>query len=469
MIKSEENVDSSSSNIYNRSTPNHIMPPTTILSLPSVSAAGENIIERSLGIDEKPPVAYLNRHLLNSPFIPSHSTAIQMTPTITSNSSSVLCNSSQNKSPSRQPLLPYLTTLGPPAISSSQHITSPNIKYCTSTGMEIIAHQPPPTPDTSSVSPTSSSAGVSAQTSNGVHASESGFGSPSKKVQQSENAAPDTTKKSTNTRRPEKPNLSYINMIAMAIRESPDKMLTLSGIYAFLQQKFDFFKGSYVGWKNSVRHNLSLNECFQKVPKIMMFCKQNAGIGKSGKGHYWTIEAKSEYMFQDESCQRRRPRGYRKKMSTAPYPQPNNFYTTAPTYESTPITELSNCYPSFSYEYATAPASFTDNWAYASESIGQYQKISHTSMQDGSPPLNQNPAQVIEYGYSYSPSPYSIDNSIRMPTLSQMPPPLPTMPPVSNSGGVLMDRKGGYTTPMTPPSATLHHTPANGSLPHQYY
>lgn len=54
-------------------------------------------------------------------------------------------------------------------------------------------------------------------------------------VQQS--LPPDATKKASNTRRPEKPNMSYINMIAMAIKESPDRMLTLNGIYNYLQQK----------------------------------------------------------------------------------------------------------------------------------------------------------------------------------------------------------------------------------------
>lgn len=32
--------------------------------------------------------------------------------------------------------------------------------------------------------------------------------------------------------------------------------------------RYEFFRGKYIGWKNSVRHNLSLNECFIKIPKV---------------------------------------------------------------------------------------------------------------------------------------------------------------------------------------------------------
>ena len=104
-------------------------------------------------------------------------------------------------------------------------------------------------------------------------------------------------------RRPEKPPFSYIALIVMAIQNSPAKKLTLSEIYNFLQTRFEFFRGSYQGWKNSVRHNLSLNECFIKLPK---------GLGRPGKGHYWTIDPASEFMFEEGSF-RRRPRGFRRK------------------------------------------------------------------------------------------------------------------------------------------------------------
>ncbi|XP_058807492.1 forkhead box protein A2-like isoform X2 [Phymastichus coffea] len=105
------------------------------------------------------------------------------------------------------------------------------------------------------------------------------------------------------TRRQEKPPYSYIALIVMAIQSSPGKRLTLSEIYTYLQQHFPFFRGAYQGWKNSVRHNLSLNECFIKLPK---------GLGRPGKGHYWTIDPASEYMFEEGSF-RRRPRGFRRK------------------------------------------------------------------------------------------------------------------------------------------------------------
>ncbi|KAJ1525368.1 hypothetical protein ONE63_010184 [Megalurothrips usitatus] len=110
-------------------------------------------------------------------------------------------------------------------------------------------------------------------------------------------------KSSSGLRRQEKPPYSYIALIVMAIQASPVKRLTLSEIYTFLQQRFPFFRGAYQGWKNSVRHNLSLNECFIKLPK---------GLGRPGKGHYWTIDPASELMFEEGSY-RRRPRGFRRK------------------------------------------------------------------------------------------------------------------------------------------------------------
>ena len=117
------------------------------------------------------------------------------------------------------------------------------------------------------------------------------------------NADKSVKKTGAGIRRHEKPPYSYIALIVMAIQSSPTKRLTLSEIYQFLMARFPFFRGPYQGWKNSVRHNLSLNECFIKLPK---------GLGRPGKGHYWTIDPASEFMFEEGSF-RRRPRGFRRK------------------------------------------------------------------------------------------------------------------------------------------------------------
>lgn len=124
---------------------------------------------------------------------------------------------------------------------------------------------------------------------------------------QSDNDEPTTGHNQVNgqskKQKTEKPPFSYIALIVMAIQNSSSKKMTLNEIYQYLQTHFSFFQGQYQGWKNSVRHNLSLNECFIKLPKAM---------GKPGKGHYWTIDPHCEFMFEEGSF-RRRPRGFRRK------------------------------------------------------------------------------------------------------------------------------------------------------------
>uniref|UniRef100_A0A8C7HJ83 Forkhead box Q1b n=1 Tax=Oncorhynchus kisutch TaxID=8019 RepID=A0A8C7HJ83_ONCKI len=101
------------------------------------------------------------------------------------------------------------------------------------------------------------------------------------------------------TRRP-KPPYSYIALIAMAIRDSGSGKLTLAEINNYLMNKFLFFRGSYTGWRNSVRHNLSLNDCFLKVLRDPS--------RPWGKDNYWMLNPNSEYTFADGVFRRRRKR-----------------------------------------------------------------------------------------------------------------------------------------------------------------
>ncbi|KAJ4472205.1 hypothetical protein J3R30DRAFT_3523883 [Lentinula aciculospora] len=77
-----------------------------------------------------------------------------------------------------------------------------------------------------------------------------------------------------------KPFYPYSTLIRYAIKGSPNQKLLLEDIYYAIESRFPYFRTAPNGWKNSVRHNLSLNPCFEKVPRPLT---------DRGKGSYWTV------------------------------------------------------------------------------------------------------------------------------------------------------------------------------------
>ncbi|XP_006020106.1 forkhead box protein B1 [Alligator sinensis] len=102
-----------------------------------------------------------------------------------------------------------------------------------------------------------------------------------------------------NTYSDQKPPYSYISLTAMAIQSSAEKMLPLSEIYKFIMDRFPYYRENTQRWQNSLRHNLSFNDCFIKIPRRP---------DQPGKGSFWALHPDCGDMFENGSFLRRRKR-----------------------------------------------------------------------------------------------------------------------------------------------------------------
>ncbi|XP_013421812.1 forkhead box protein I1 [Lingula anatina] len=117
-----------------------------------------------------------------------------------------------------------------------------------------------------------------------------------------------------------KPSHSYIGLIAMAILSVKEKKLVLSDIYQWILDNYAYFRTRGPGWRNSIRHNLSLNDCFIK-----------AGRSANGKGHYWGIHPANIEDFKKGDFRRRKAQRKVRKHMGLSVPEDEDSPSPSPT------------------------------------------------------------------------------------------------------------------------------------------
>ncbi|XP_077465981.1 uncharacterized protein LOC144082599 [Stigmatopora argus] len=78
-----------------------------------------------------------------------------------------------------------------------------------------------------------------------------------------------------------KPPYSFSSLIFMAIEDSSDKRLPVKDIYGWIVNKFPYYRTASTGWRNSVRHNLSLSKSFRRMER-----DKSQSVGK---GSLWCV------------------------------------------------------------------------------------------------------------------------------------------------------------------------------------
>lgn len=157
-------------------------------------------------------------------------------------------------------------------------------------------------------------------------------------------------------------------------------------------RRFPYYRDNKQGWQNSIRHNLSLNDCFVKVPRdkaVVAAASASAAIsgrhedaitadptGAMGKGSYWTLDASAFDMFEQGNYRRRRTRRQRQSKLMAvmenvrnfialrngrplPTPHPHTTCTAMTTTTTTPAIEKqfnSIIYLFVRFSFCTSPA-----------------------------------------------------------------------------------------------------------------
>ncbi|XP_036408026.1 forkhead box protein J1-B-like [Megalops cyprinoides] len=129
-----------------------------------------------------------------------------------------------------------------------------------------------------------------------------------------------------------KPPYSYATLICRAMQASKKPKITLSAIYNWITENFCYYRHAEPSWQNSIRHNLSLNKCFMKVPRTK---------DEPGKGGFWQIDPQYADMFVNGIFKRRR--------------MPAAHFTSQKRGKATPVPESSDCSTGQAYQCGRKP------------------------------------------------------------------------------------------------------------------
>ena len=91
-----------------------------------------------------------------------------------------------------------------------------------------------------------------------------------------------------------KPKYSYLYLIALAINNNMEKQMSLKDIYEYIMENYPFYRHPESGgWKASIRHTLSTNDCFVRKN---VNCKRSV----------WALHPDSIGMFEGGTTIRRK-------------------------------------------------------------------------------------------------------------------------------------------------------------------
>ena len=91
-----------------------------------------------------------------------------------------------------------------------------------------------------------------------------------------------------------RPPVSYLRMIAEAILDKPTERALLTDIYSYVLRSYPYFELRKPAWRNSIRHNLSVNGCFVKN-----------GKAPTGRGFYWSVSRENIDNFRNGDFNRK--------------------------------------------------------------------------------------------------------------------------------------------------------------------